>query len=75
MIINWEIYVIIVLKTVWIRFGIVYQPLRITGIVKFYNDSKGFGYIKDADSSSEYYVNSSGITNSIKENDKVSFEI
>ena len=45
------------------------------GTVKFYNDSKGFGFIKDSDSSTEYYVNSSGLKESIKENDKVSFEL
>ena len=45
------------------------------GTVKFYNDSKGFGFIKDSDSSKEYYVHSSGLKESIKENDKVSFEL
>ena len=45
------------------------------GTVKFYNDSKEFGFIKDADSPNEYYVNSSGLKGSIRENDKVSFEL
>ena len=45
------------------------------GTVKFYNESKGFGFIKDTDSPDEYYVNSSGLTGSIKENDKVSFDL
>lgn len=45
------------------------------GTVKFYNDSKGFGFIKDSDSPNEYYVHSSGLKQSVKENDKVSFEL
>lgn len=45
------------------------------GTVKFYNDSKGFGFIKDANSPKEYYVHSSGLKESIKENDNVSFDL
>lgn len=45
------------------------------GTVKFYNDLKGFGFIKDDDSSKEYYVNSSGLKENIQENDKVSFDL
>ncbi len=45
------------------------------GTVIFYNDSKGFGFIKDSDSEKEYYVHSSGLKESIKENDKVLFDL
>ena len=45
------------------------------GTVKFYNDSKGFGFIKDSENSRDYYVHSSGLKESIKENDNVSFEL
>ena len=45
------------------------------GTVKFYNDSKGFGFITDIETSKEYFVHSSGLKESIKENDEVSFEI
>lgn len=45
------------------------------GTVKFFNDSKGFGFIKDSDSTNEYYVHSDGLKESIKENDKVTFEL
>ena len=45
------------------------------GTVKFYNDLKGFWFIKDDDSSKEYYVNSSGLKENIQENDKVSFDL
>ena len=45
------------------------------GTVKFYNDSKGFGFIKDADSPKEYFVHSSGLKESIQENDEVTFDL
>jgi len=45
------------------------------GTVKFFNESKGFGFIKDEDSSKEYFVHSTGLIDRIKENDKVTFEI
>jgi CspA family cold shock protein len=45
------------------------------GTVKFFNESKGFGFIKDADSSKEYFVHSSGLIDSISENDEVTFDL
>ena len=45
------------------------------GTVKFYNDTKGFGFIKDADSSKEFFVHSNGLKETIKENDEVTFDL
>jgi len=45
------------------------------GIVKFYNYSRGFGFIKDAESPKEYFVHSSGLKDNIKENDEVTFDL
>jgi CspA family cold shock protein len=45
------------------------------GIVKFFNDLRGFGFIKDTDSEKEYFVHSSGLKDSIKENDEVTFDL
>jgi len=45
------------------------------GTVKFYNESKGFGFIKDSNSSKEYFVHSSGLKDSIRENDEVTFDL
>jgi len=45
------------------------------GTVKFFNDSKGFGFIKDDDSDNEYFVHVSGLNDRIKENDQVTFEL
>ncbi|MBN1183641.1 MAG: cold shock domain-containing protein [Bacteroidales bacterium] len=45
------------------------------GTVKFYNDSKGFGFIKDVETEKEYFVHSSGLKDRIKENDEVTFDL
>lgn len=45
------------------------------GSIKFFNESKGFGFIKDTDSSKEYFVHSSGLNDFVKENDKVTFDL
>ena len=45
------------------------------GTVKFFNNVKGFGFIKDANSEKEYFVHSSGLVNQIKEGDNVTFEL
>lgn len=46
-----------------------------TGTVKFFNETKGFGFIKDANSSKEYFVHANGLKDRIKENDSVTFEL
>lgn len=45
------------------------------GTVKFFNESKGYGFIKDNDTSTEYFVHSSGLIDNINENDEVTFEL
>ena len=45
------------------------------GIVKFFNDSKGFGFINDEASYQEYFVHISGLIDEIRENDEVTFEL
>ncbi|MEI6574637.1 MAG: cold shock domain-containing protein [Bacteroidota bacterium] len=45
------------------------------GTVKFFNDSKGFGFIKDADSDKEYFVHVSGLKDEVRENDEVTFDL
>ena len=46
-----------------------------TGTVKFFNNSKGFGFIKDNDSNKEYFVHATGLIDQIQENDVVTFEL
>lgn len=45
------------------------------GTVKFFNNAKGFGFIKDAESDNEYFVHVTGLIDEIKENDEVEFEL
>jgi len=44
------------------------------GTVKFFNEAKGFGFIKVANSNEDIFVHSSGLIDKIRENDKVEFE-
>ena len=46
-----------------------------TGTVKFFNNSKGFGFIKDSASENEYFVHVSGLNDEIRENDEVTFDL
>jgi len=41
------------------------------GTIKFFNETKGFGFIKDANSEKEYFVHSSGLVDFVKETDEV----
>ncbi|MCK9301377.1 MAG: cold shock domain-containing protein [Bacteroidales bacterium] len=45
------------------------------GKVKFFNEAKGFGFIKETESSKEYFVHANGLIDRIKENDDVTFEL
>jgi cold shock protein len=45
-----------------------------TGKVKFYNVSKGFGFIIADDTNQEIFVHQTGLINEIRENDNVSYE-
>ncbi|MGY3212888.1 cold-shock protein [Mucilaginibacter sp. HD30] len=45
------------------------------GTVKFFNDTKGFGFITPNDGGAEIFVHSSGLIDNIRENNAVSFDI
>jgi|TARA_B110000285_G_C15109107_1_gene609931 cold shock protein len=45
------------------------------GTVKFFNGTKGFGFIIDEESKKEYFVHISGIIDEIKEGDDVEFDL
>ncbi len=45
------------------------------GTVKFFNNAKGFGFIKLNDSDEEIFVHSTNLIDEIREDDKVTFEV
>ncbi len=45
------------------------------GTIKFFNDSKGFGFIKPEDSSEDIFVHSSGLIDQVRENDQVKYDV
>jgi cold shock CspA family protein len=50
------------------------NPMR-SGILTFYNDSKGFGFIRDLESQQSVFVHVNDFVDDIRENNKVAFEI
>ena len=45
------------------------------GTVKFFNDTKGFGFITPETGGEDIFVHSSGLNDDIRENDSVSYEV
>ena len=50
------------------------DPIR-KGKVSFFNTSKGFGFIVDAENQEKYFTHVSGLLDEVAENDKVTFEL
>ena len=45
------------------------------GTVKFFNNSKGFGFIAPDDGGKDVFVHKNGLTDQITEGDKVSYDV
>ena len=45
------------------------------GTVKFFNESKGFGFITEEGSNVEHFVHVSGLIDEIREGDAVEFDL
>ena len=63
-----------------IRIGVAKQEDVIpetvrSGIVAFFNESKGYGFIKDQETQESIFVHVNGLVDPVKENNKVTFEI
>ena len=46
-----------------------------TGTVKFFNNSKGFGFITDEESGKEHFVHISGLIDEIRDGDNVEYDL
>lgn len=51
------------------------EDLIHTGIVTFFNHEKGYGFIKDLKTQESVFVHVTALTEDVKENNKVSFEM
>lgn len=45
------------------------------GKVKFFNESKGFGFIIEDETNEEFFTHVSGLIDEVKEGDSVEFEL
>ena len=45
------------------------------GVVKFFNVSKGFGFIKPDDGSADIFVHQTGLIDEIRDNDRVQYNV
>jgi CspA family cold shock protein len=45
------------------------------GTVKFFNESKGFGFITPSNGGAEVFVHVSGLIDTIRENDSVTYDV
>lgn len=56
------------------REAVEYDPVR-KGVVTFFNDSKGFGFIKDSETQESVFVHANNLLEEIRDNNIVSFEV
>lgn len=54
---------------------ITFITITMEGTVKFFNEAKGFGFVKEQGTEKEYFVHVSGLVDKIRENDKITFEL
>ncbi len=58
-----------------IIYTILQMDTQIQGTVKFFNEEKGFGFIKHYNSNKETFVHANGLIDHIEANDRVVFDV
>lgn len=58
----------------YIIFLLIYIIMN-SGTVKFFNETKGFGFIKEDGTNKEFFVHVTGLIDEIRENDEVTFDL
>jgi CspA family cold shock protein len=53
----------------------LHHKIMATGTVKFFNESKGFGFITPTSGGKEVFVHVTGLIDNIRENDAVSYDV
>lgn len=57
-------------------FSLIYFIVMQTGVVKFFNETKGFGFITDDSSGQEIFLHVTGLNGlKVRENDQVQYEV
>ena len=46
-----------------------------TGKVKFFNSEKGYGFVKDDETSQDYFIHVTGLIDEVQEDDAVTYEV
>ncbi len=46
-----------------------------TGVVKFFNETKGFGFIVEDEGNNQIFVHATGLIDTIVDGDKVQYEV
>ncbi len=55
--------------------ALINKIMQKEGTVKFFNETKGFGFITPENGGQDVFVHSTGLIDEIRENDKVEFEV
>lgn len=62
-------------KSLYLKFNLKKNINMSNGTVKFFNNSKGFGFITQESGDKDVFVHANGLIDKIKEGDEVSYDV